>query len=217
MEIWVKSKRMRAVVGAEAEGEESGEDALAGAANCHWRAAFRARSAKNWLAAGLASSAEETVPSGLSCTRTLMRTLPRMVLRAFSETSGRILRMTVGASGLAFVVGRAAPDAEAAGVGGAVDFAAGAGAGAFVFGVEAGEVALCELVLADELGGFALREFGAGELVALLDFAGGKSTVAGALETLAGFEDGGLLAAESAPEAMELGGVGGTDFCEREI
>src|SRR5260370_8947681 len=67
-----------------------------GAANCHCRAAFRARSAKNWLGAGLASSAEETVPSGLSCTRTLMRTLPRMVERAFSETTGRSLRWMEG-------------------------------------------------------------------------------------------------------------------------
>ena len=55
------------------EGKASEED---GGANCHWRAAFRERSAKNWLGAGAASSAEETVPSGLSCTRTLMRTLP---------------------------------------------------------------------------------------------------------------------------------------------
>jgi hypothetical protein len=49
----------------------------------------------------LASSAVETVPSGLSCTRTLMRTVPRMVARDFSETSGRTLRRTVGAARLA--------------------------------------------------------------------------------------------------------------------
>ena len=70
-----------------------------GVANCHWRAAFRAAAAKNWLGAGFASSAVETVPSGLICTRTLMRTVPRMVERDFSETSGRTLRRTAGESG----------------------------------------------------------------------------------------------------------------------
>src|SRR5437899_9010861 len=67
-----------------------------GVANCHWRAAFKAAAAKNWLGAGFASSAVETVPSGLICTRTLMRTVPRMVERDFSETSGRTLRRTAG-------------------------------------------------------------------------------------------------------------------------
>ena len=90
MEVWVKSKRTTVE-----DGKASEED---GGANCHWRAAFRERSAKNWLGAGLANSAEETVPSGLSCTRTLMRTLPRMVERAFSETTGRSLRCMVGAA-----------------------------------------------------------------------------------------------------------------------
>jgi len=70
-----------------------------GVANCHCRAAFRAAAAKNWLGAGLASWAVETVPSGLICTRTLMRTVPRMVERDFSETSGRTLRRTAGESG----------------------------------------------------------------------------------------------------------------------
>jgi hypothetical protein len=70
-----------------------------GVANCHWRAAFRAAAAKNWLGAGFASSTVETVPSGLICTRTLMRTVPRMVERDFSETSGRTLRRTAGESG----------------------------------------------------------------------------------------------------------------------
>ena len=70
-----------------------------GVANCHWRAAFRAAAAKNWLGAGFASSAVETVPSGLICTRTLMRTVPRMVERDLSETSGRTLRSTAGESG----------------------------------------------------------------------------------------------------------------------
>ena len=88
MEVCVKSKRIT-VDGGKASEEDGG-------ANCHWRAALRARSAKNWLDAGAASSAEETVPSGLSCTRTLTRTLPRMVERAFSETTGRTLRWMVG-------------------------------------------------------------------------------------------------------------------------
>jgi len=112
VEVWVKSKRITVDGGKaaeEADGPEE-EDDDDGALNCHWRAAFRARSAKNWLGAGLASSAEETVPSGLSCTRTLMRTLPRMVERAFSETTGRTLRWMegvaideAGPAGFAFV------------------------------------------------------------------------------------------------------------------
>jgi len=85
VEVGVKSNRIMA--------EEDG------VANCHWRAAFRAAAAKNWLGAGFASSAVETVPSGLICTRTLMRTVPRMVERGFSETSGRTLRRTAGESG----------------------------------------------------------------------------------------------------------------------
>jgi len=70
-----------------------------GVANCHWRAAFSAAAAKNWLGAVFASSAVETVPSGLICTRTLMRTVPRIVERDFAETSGRTLRRTAGESG----------------------------------------------------------------------------------------------------------------------
>jgi hypothetical protein len=86
----VKSKRTTVEEGNDSDGDDDG------GANCHWRAAFRERSAKNWLGAGAASLAEETVPSGLSCTRTLMRTLPRMVERAFSETTGRTLRWMDG-------------------------------------------------------------------------------------------------------------------------
>ncbi len=96
MEVRVKSKRITVEEGKGSDGDEEG------GANCHWRAAFRERPAKNWLGAGLASSAEETVPSGLSCTRTLMRTLPRMVERAFSETTGRTLRWMEGAAGFTF-------------------------------------------------------------------------------------------------------------------
>jgi len=89
----VKSKRIMADGLAPEAAEEDG------VANCHWRAAFKAAAAKNWLAAGFASAAVETVPSGLICTRTLMRTVPRMVERDFSETSGRTLRRTAGESG----------------------------------------------------------------------------------------------------------------------
>ena len=88
----MKSKRIMAEGLAPEVAEEDG------VANCHWRAAFRAATAKNWLGAGFASSAVETVPSGLICTRTLMRTVPRMVERDFSETSGRALRRTAGES-----------------------------------------------------------------------------------------------------------------------
>jgi hypothetical protein len=89
----VKSKRMMAEGLAPEVREEDG------VANCHWRADFRAAAAKNWLGARFASSAVETVPSGLICTRTLMRTVPRMVERDFSETSGRTLRRTAGEAG----------------------------------------------------------------------------------------------------------------------
>jgi hypothetical protein len=74
VEDWVKSKRSTAEAGGPDEDEPEGEEE--GGANCHWRAAFRARLAKKGLAAGELSSAEETEPSGLSCTRTLMRTVP---------------------------------------------------------------------------------------------------------------------------------------------
>src|SRR6267142_568502 len=100
---------MRAEVGTAEESDAPGlvdeaeaEDEEAGGPNCHCWAALRASAEKNWLAAGLASSAEATVPSGLSCTRTEMRTVPLMVARAFSETSGRILRTTVSGAGLVF-------------------------------------------------------------------------------------------------------------------
>lgn len=90
MEVGVKSKRIVTDAAVPVGSDE------AGGVNCHWRAAFSAAVAKNWLGAGAASSAVETVPSGLICTRTLMRTVPRMVERDFSETSGRTLRTTVG-------------------------------------------------------------------------------------------------------------------------
>jgi hypothetical protein len=96
VEVGLKSKRIMVEEGNGSDGEDDGT------ANCHWRAAFMAMSAKNWLGAGLASSAVETVPSGLSCTRTLMRTLPRIVERAFSETTGRTLRWITGAAGFTF-------------------------------------------------------------------------------------------------------------------
>jgi hypothetical protein len=96
VEVCVKSKRIMV------EGDNDSDGDVDGGANCHCRAAFRAKPAKNWLGAGLANSTEETVPSGLSCTRTLIRTLPRMVERAFSETTGRTLRWMAGAAGFTF-------------------------------------------------------------------------------------------------------------------
>ena len=57
-------------------------------ANRQSRAAFNARFAKNWLLAAESSAVDETEPFGFNCTRTLIRTVPRMVLRAFCETSG---------------------------------------------------------------------------------------------------------------------------------
>ena len=113
MEVWVKSKR---IIVEEGSGSDEDDD---GATNCHWRAAFRARSAKNRLGTGLANSAEETLPSGSSCTRTLIRTLPRMVERALSETTGRTLRWMVGAAGFTFDGARVTSTAEVGAAAGA--------------------------------------------------------------------------------------------------
>lgn len=71
----VKSKRINA------DGTLDGE-------NFHWRAASSASLAKNWLGAAESRSAEATEPSGFTLTRTLMRTVPRIVERALSETLG---------------------------------------------------------------------------------------------------------------------------------
>ena len=69
MELAVKSKRMMvergAPEGADWDGADDEEEAADGGAKRHSRAAFRAAAAKNWLGAGLASSAVETEPSGL--------------------------------------------------------------------------------------------------------------------------------------------------------
>ena len=94
--VCVKSKRINVDVAAPSP------EAVAGAANCHCRAAFRARFAKKSLDAGVFSSAEDTVPSGLSRTRTLTRTVPDIVERALSETSGSTLRTIAGADALSF-------------------------------------------------------------------------------------------------------------------
>lgn len=66
----------------------SAEGSLDGA-NFHCRAASSASLAKNWLGAAESSSAEATEPSEFKATRTLMRTVPRIVERAFSETFGK--------------------------------------------------------------------------------------------------------------------------------
>ena len=95
MEDGVKSKRIMAEEGAAPRAvEEDGaaeDEAEDGGAKCQSLAAFRAAAAKNWLGAGLASSAVETEPSGLICTRTLTRTVPRMLERALEEISGTTL------------------------------------------------------------------------------------------------------------------------------
>jgi len=85
-------------------GAEEGEAEEEGAKR-HSLAAFRAAAAKNWLGAGLTSAAEETEPSGLICTRTLTRTVPRMLERALEEISGTTLWTIVGVAGFAFVDG----------------------------------------------------------------------------------------------------------------
>jgi hypothetical protein len=90
----VKSKRMMA---------EAGELADEVGAKRQSFAAFRAAAAKNWLGAGLPSSAEETEPSGLMCTRTLTRTVPRMLERALEEMSGTTLWTMAGAAEFATV------------------------------------------------------------------------------------------------------------------
>lgn len=141
-----------------------------GAANCHWRAAFRAAAAKNWLGAGFASSAVETVPSGLICTRTLMRTVPRMVERDFSEAAGRTLRRTAAETGreleddgAAGVTAERAGEVEEpdAGTFGAEEFLDGAGlevAGEVAAALEFGEGAAVDGVDVELAGGiFASR------------------------------------------------------------
>jgi hypothetical protein len=70
LSVGVKSKR-------------SSADEVAEGAKRQSRAAFSARFAKNSLLAGESSAADDTEPSGFNCTRTLMRTVPRIVLRAF--------------------------------------------------------------------------------------------------------------------------------------
>ena len=70
MEVGLKSKRMMvergAPEGADWDGaDDDAEEDEDGGAKRHSRAAFRAAAAKNWLGAGLASSAVETEPSGL--------------------------------------------------------------------------------------------------------------------------------------------------------
>jgi len=110
VEDWLKSKRIMAeeedVPRAADEDGAAEDDAVDdGGAKRHSRAAFKAAAAKNWLGAGLASSAEETEPSGFICTRTLTRTVPRMLERALEEVSGTTLWTMVGVDGFAFAAG----------------------------------------------------------------------------------------------------------------
>jgi hypothetical protein len=147
-----------------------------------------------------------------------------MVLRAFSETSGRILRMTVGAAagvnGLAFpFVVEELADSEAAGeelperelmFGEAGEFAlraAGAGAAEETLG---GGVADVAGVFAAEL------DFAAGELVAFPDLEDGTAMVAGALEATMGFDDeGALFVGELGADEEDLDTAGAAEFPER--
>src|SRR6266403_2778235 len=57
-------------------------------------AACRAWSAKYLLGPGEKSSAEETLPTGSTCSLTVTRTVPRMVARAPGETLGIICSST---------------------------------------------------------------------------------------------------------------------------
>jgi len=138
----------------------------------------------------------------------LMRTLPRMVARAFSLTSGRILRMTIGVGCLASTVA----DVELAAEAGEFALRAGAdgagetlGGGATVAG-------------ADVVGAFA-AEFGfaAGEVVVIPDLEDGAVMVAGALEATMGLDDkGGLFAGEVDDGETGLDVAGVAEFPGRE-
>ena len=158
-----------------------------GAVNSQRRAAWRARSAKYLLGPGASSSAWETFLPGSTWTRTVTRTLPWIVPRAFSETSGKTWSRTSPCAGEAAEDFGALADGNVS-----VRSAAGAGAAAAADGERAG---------ADELGGddsagffsaLAFSEFDAA------DFAGAVSRCAG---WAAGFDgEAGCAAAVEAEE-----------------
>ena len=67
---------------------------ISGGVKAHFLAACRAISAKYLLGPGESNSASDTVPAGSTCTLMPTRTLPRIVSRAFCDTSGRIWSRT---------------------------------------------------------------------------------------------------------------------------
>lgn len=206
--ITVEDLRVEAEAPEEAE-EGDGED---GAPNCHCWAAFRARSAKNWLGAGAANSAEETVPSGLSCTRTLMRTVPWMVERDFSETCGRTLRMIDRDAGFTLAgacVTSAAEGGGAAGADGVVLREETDGLGDSDFG-DGLFLLMCEFLVAEFSSGEFLGDAGAEfvfEFAAFAELEDGDGLVLPAAEWFsAGVE-----------EALELAELGAAGLDERRI
>src|SRR6266852_3131996 len=78
----VKSKRRSQTL-------EASWPSTTGVRNFQRRAAVRARTEKYLLGPRASSSAADTSPAGSTWTRTLRRTLPRIVSRAFWETCGR--------------------------------------------------------------------------------------------------------------------------------
>ena len=72
---------------------------ISGGENSQRRTALNPRSAKYLLGPGESSSAFETFPAASTCARTPTRTRPRIVARAFSETSGKTWSSTSPRSG----------------------------------------------------------------------------------------------------------------------
>jgi hypothetical protein len=158
-----------------------------------------------------------------------MRTLPRTVPRAFSETSGRILRMTVGVSGLALPVVDAELGVEGTGV--SAGFEMGAEVVECAGSERAGEVLPvrefsagaggAEETLAGGgavVGAFAAElDFADGEVTAFPDCDRGTAMVDGALEATTGCEDEGeLLVGGLDPGETEFGEIGAAELPERE-
>lgn len=104
-----------------------------GGANVQFLAAWIAASAKYLLGPGASNTALVTLPEASTFTFTLTRTLPRIVSRAFCETSGIDLCATWPRAGVgagALMAGRGLGEAEA----GATAFLAanGSGSGGFL-------------------------------------------------------------------------------------
>src|ERR1700674_2280745 len=158
-----------------------------GAVNSQRRADRRARSAKYLLEPGESSSAWETFPPGSTWTRTVTRTLPWMVPRAFSEASGNTCSRTSPCAGEAAEDFGALADGKVS-----VRSTAGAGVGAATDEARAGAGELGGDVSTGFLSSLAFSEFGAA------GFAGGVSRCTG---WPAGF--GGEAGCAAAVEAEE--------------